>query len=90
MSRQFLLRPGLRRRRRLVCDQRHQQCKIQRKLLLRSRSKREEALQARILPAAEVGKADAVISPQELPNTTTTRAIRVPRTLRLRKSYSGT
>ena len=37
------LRPGLRRQQ-LVCDQRHQQCKIRRKLLLRPRSEREEAL----------------------------------------------
>src|SRR6478736_3603129 len=46
------LRPDLRRQR-LFLDQRHQQCKIRRKLLLRPRTEREETLQARILPAAE-------------------------------------
>jgi len=45
------LRPGLRRQQ-PVRDQRHHQCKIRRKLLLRPRGEREEALQARILPAA--------------------------------------
>ena len=37
------LRPDLRRQR-FACDQRHQQCKIRRKLLLRPRSEREEAI----------------------------------------------
>ena len=39
---------------RLVCDQRHQQCKIRRKLLLRPRSEREEALPDGLLVVSPV------------------------------------
>jgi hypothetical protein len=65
------LRPGLRRQR-LVRDQRHQQCKIRRKLLLRPELNEKKLCKRAFCPPPKSAKLMLVVSPEELPNTTTT------------------